>query len=172
MINHRLYRGDLVWLLAYPLYQLLGTVRHEGSHALAVLLEGGRVIKFVFWPTWQDKFYFGYVRWAGQGLDWKVSFAPYFVDLLWFVAFYFVCTRVLFRRHWVWVNLFIIGLVSPLVDSLYRYVSSFFREGDLTSVYAAVPAWTVHAYFIITTVFYLVVLVLMQVRGDRAEVSK
>jgi hypothetical protein len=33
-----LKKTDLLWLLAYPIYQIIGTIRHEGSHALAGLL--------------------------------------------------------------------------------------------------------------------------------------
>ena len=163
-MTHKLQRRDAWWLLAYPAYQIIGTLRHEGSHALAVLLEGGRVVKFVFWPTWEKKFYFGYVQWSGRGLDWKVSFAPYFVDLLTFAVFYLLLTRVRIKRHWLWVNLVIVGLVSPLVNSLYRYGSSFFRDGDMTSVYAALPDGAVHAYFIVTTLLYLAALVQLQRR--------
>ena len=33
-----LKREDLLWLLAYPLYQIIGTIRHEASHALLAWL--------------------------------------------------------------------------------------------------------------------------------------
>ncbi len=163
--GHKLQRRDLVWLLAYPVYQLIGTIRHEGSHALAVWAEGGRAIKFVFWPTWGKQFYWGYVSWYGR-VDWLVSAAPYLADLLTFAVFYFICTRVRIRRHWIWVNLYVIGLLSPLVNSGYRYVSSFFRSGDLASVYAAVPAAAVHAYFILTVAIYAAALIRIQRTGS------
>jgi hypothetical protein len=153
--KHKFIGRDLWWLLAFPAYQLIGTVRHEGSHALAVWLEGGQVLKFVFWPTWRPRFYWGYVLWSGQA-DWLVSAAPYIVDLLTFSIFYLVCTKMRIRRHWLWVNLAVIGLVSPLINSGYRYVSSFFRDGDLTAVFAAVPAAMVHAYFFVTLTLYAV----------------
>jgi hypothetical protein len=44
-------RKDLLWILAYPAYQIIGTIRHEGSHALAAMAEGVEVKKFVFWPN-------------------------------------------------------------------------------------------------------------------------
>ncbi len=162
--RHRFLRSDLVWLLAYPAYQIIGTIRHEGAHALAVLAEGGRVLRFVFWPTWDRQFFWGYVSWSGR-IDWLVSAAPYLLDLLTFAVFYLICTRAGIRRHWVWVNLCVIGLVSPLVNSGYRYLSSFFRAGDLTSVYAAVPAAVVHGYFIFTVALYAAVLIRMQRRS-------
>jgi hypothetical protein len=155
---------DWPWLFAYPAYQIVGTFRHEASHALSVLLEGGRVTKFVFWPTWDRGFFWGYVQWAGKA-SWVTSAAPYLVDLLTFVIFYFVCTRTRVKSHWFWVNLYIIGLVSPLINSGYRYGSNFFRTGDLTSVMKAVPPAAVHAYFILTLVFYVAALMRMQ-RSD------
>jgi hypothetical protein len=38
-----LQKRDMLWILAYPIYQIIGTIRHEGSHALVALLEGARV---------------------------------------------------------------------------------------------------------------------------------
>src|SRR5687767_5946352 len=146
--RHKITSRDWIWLFAYPAYQIIGTIRHEGSHALAVVMEGGRVLKFVFWPTFNRRFYWGYVQWSGRDVSWLTSAAPYLVDLLTFVVFYFICTRVAIRRHWLWVNLYIIGLISPFIDSAYRYGSSFFRTGDLTPVMRSVPPALVHAYFI------------------------
>lgn len=163
MNAHKFTRRDLWWLLAYPAYQIIGTIRHEGSHALAVLLEGGTVREFVFWPTWGEKFYWGYVRWSGSGVTWITSFAPYLVDLVTFAVFYALCTRVAMRR-WLWVNLAIVGLVSPLINSGYRYASSFVRDGDLAPVMRALPDATVHAYFIGTLALYAALLVRMQRR--------
>lgn len=171
MNAHKLIRRDLWWLLAYPAYQIIGTIRHEGAHALAVLLEGGTVREFVFWPTWGQRFYWGYVRWSGSGIGWFTSVAPYLVDLLTFIVFYLVCTRIPFRRHWVWVNLYVIGLLSPLIDSGYRYVSNFFRTGDLTPVMRALPDAAVHAYFILTFALYVVLLVRMQRRAPLAPAA-
>jgi len=161
----RLRPADLVWSLAYPAYQIIGTIRHEGSHALAVWLEGGRVAKFVFWPTWDRQFYWGYVSWSGRA-DWLVSAAPYFADLLTFAVFYLICSRVRFRRHWLWLNLYAVGLLSPLVNSGYRYVSHFFRPGDLDTVLKAVPSPYVHAYFILTLALYVAALVRLQRRAS------
>jgi len=69
-------RKDLLWILAYPVYQIIGTIRHEGSHALAAMAEGIEVEKFVFWPSLPGgKFYFGYVNWEGS-TTWFVTAAP------------------------------------------------------------------------------------------------
>jgi len=32
-----LQKRDLLWILAYPIYQIIGTIRHEGSHLLLCL---------------------------------------------------------------------------------------------------------------------------------------
>jgi hypothetical protein len=42
---------DFLWLLAAPVYLLATTLRHEGSYALAALLEGCEVIDFVILPS-------------------------------------------------------------------------------------------------------------------------
>ena len=42
--RHKITSRDWIWLFAYPAYQIIGTIRHEGSHALAVVMEGGREI--------------------------------------------------------------------------------------------------------------------------------
>jgi len=163
---HRIGRRDWPWLFAYPAYQIIGTIRHEGAHALAVWLEGGRVTKFVFWPTWEGRFYWGYLSWSGRA-DWLVSAAPYLADLATFAAFFLVCTRLRLRRHRVWVNLYAIGLASPFVNSAYRYASSFFRSGDLTPVMKAVPPAVVHAYFILSLAAYAAALASIQFRRAR-----
>jgi hypothetical protein len=80
-------KKDLLWLLLYPAYQIIGTLRHEGSHALAAMAEGADIKKFVFWPNFDlGTFQWGYVRWEGS-TTWFVRAAPYFCDLLiFFVA--------------------------------------------------------------------------------------
>ncbi|MFC1702990.1 hypothetical protein ACFLZO_00820 [Patescibacteria group bacterium] len=166
-MRHVFHRHDLIWVLAFPVYQIIGTIRHEASHALVVLAEGGTVLKFVFWPTWHERFYWGYVQWSGSA-SWLVSAAPYLIDLLTFAVFYLICTKVAMRRHWVWVNVYMIGLISPLVNSGYRYISNFFRTGDLTSVMTSVPPRIVHAYFILTLFAYGTALLWIQYRKDRA----
>ncbi|HTK04773.1 MAG TPA: hypothetical protein VL500_04260 [Candidatus Eisenbacteria bacterium] len=166
---HRIRLRDAAWLFAFPAYQIIGTLRHEGSHALAVLLEGGKVERFVFWPTFDRDFYWGYVQWSGHA-DWLVSAAPYLADLLTFAVFYVICTKIRIRRHGPWVNLFVIGLLSPFINSAYRYASSFFRDGDLTRVYAAVPAPCVHAYFIVTLALYVAGMARIQRSGREPHV--
>ena len=154
-MKHQLRRGDLLWLLAYPIYQLIGSLRHELSHAIVALLLGAEIEKLVFWPTWSDSgFRWGYVVWLGQGTL-TVTAAPYVCDLVTFVAFFLICTRVGFRRHWVWINLVIIGLISPFVNSAYCYVRGVMGVGDVARLFQELPDPLVHAYFVVTLVIYL-----------------
>ena len=159
MATQAIRRRDWWWLLAYPAYQTIGTFRHEASHALWAWLEGAAIEEFVFWPT---AFGWGYVRWEGE-TTWLATAAPYACDLLTFAAFFVLCTRARFKRHWVWVNLVVVGLVSPLVNSAYNY----FRGGDVRRLLAALPRPAVHAYFVVTLILYTVGLILVM-RGKVA----
>jgi hypothetical protein len=35
-------KKDFLWLLLFPVYQTIGMIRHEGSHALAAMADGLR----------------------------------------------------------------------------------------------------------------------------------
>lgn len=149
-----LKKSDLAWILAFPLYQTLGTLRHEGSHALAALLQGTQIEEFVFWPTvTSGVFRWGYVRLSGS-VDWLFYAAPYLGDLLTYSIFAAVCLWIVFRRRWVWLNLVIIGMISPLVNSLYNYWGSQGSTNDVGTLFNMLPPSAVHAYFLITISFY------------------
>jgi hypothetical protein len=151
-----LKRRDLWWLLAYPIYQIIGTFRHEGGHALAALLAGGEVKKFVFWPSmFKGKFYWGYVICTGAK-GWLFLGAPYLMDLLTFGAFFLVCLVVIFKRRWIWLNMVIIGMLSPLVNSFYNYRGGFQSMNDVGKLLRDLPDGIVHWYFILTLSAYLV----------------
>jgi len=159
-MKHRFRRGDLLWILAYPLYQLIGTFRHEGSHALVAVLQGATIHQFVFWPTWTGSgVRWGYVGWSGR-TNWVTLAAPYLCNLATFALFYLVCTRLRIRHHWVWVNLVAIGLISPLVDSGYNYLNGLRGAGDVAQLLHVLPAPGVHGYFVVTLAVYIVGLVL------------
>ena len=77
---------DLLWLLAFPLYLIAGTLRHEGSHALAAVLHGAAIQQFVFWPSWVGgQLIWGYVNYTGSD-TWYIMAAPYLIDLLTFTV--------------------------------------------------------------------------------------
>jgi len=44
-------RKALFRLLAYSVHQTIGTIKPEGSQALAAVAEGAKIAQFVFWPT-------------------------------------------------------------------------------------------------------------------------
>jgi len=149
-----LQKRDLLWILAYPIYQIIGTIRHEGSHALVALLEGARVTDFVFWPSiTKVGFYWGYVRIIGS-TDWVFLAAPYLVDLLTFAIFFCVCMWLLIRRKWVWLNILIIGMISPFANSLYNYWGSVGSSNDVGKLLEILPSNVVHGYFLLTLSLY------------------
>jgi hypothetical protein len=161
----RLRRTDLLWLLALPLYVVVGTARHETCHAVVAAAEGARITRFVVWPSvYEHQFFWGYVVWEGR-TDVLVSIAPYLGDLLTFAVFWMVLTRVRFRRHWLWVNLLVLGLVSPLVNSAYEgAVAAFTGAGDVAVAAAALPRFTVAAYMTATVLLYLAGVLSLMIR--------
>lgn len=150
-----LKKSDLLWLLAYPLYQIIGTMRHEASHGLVAWLGGATITKFVFWPTvdQQRGFRWGYVQWSGptNGLTLAV---PYFADLLTFGLFFWLCMCISFPHRWLWLNAVIIGLVSPLANTAYNYLGSAQGANDIGRLLLILPPLAVHAYLALTMVLY------------------
>ena len=147
----------MLWALAYPVYQVIGTIRHEAGHALAAISQGAEIIDLVFLPSIADgQFYFGYVRWKGATNIFVLA-APYFLDLLVFLVFFYLCYYGRFKRHWLWLNLVIVGILSPLMNSGYQYLKSWLNMGgDIARLVAELPAVWVHAYMISVIVLYLV----------------
>jgi hypothetical protein len=155
-MRHHLHRKDLLWLFAYPLYQLMGSLRHEGSHALVAILEGARIQEFVFWPTWSGPtLRWGYVSWSGS-TNWVATAAPYLCDLATFALGFVICARWPLSRRWVWVNLVAIGLLSPLVNSGYNYFNGLRDGGDVAQLLRELPAAAVHSFFGVTLLLYTV----------------
>ena len=144
-------KRDLLWFLAYPLYQIIGTFRHEGAHALGVLLFGGEITAFAVLPT--NK-YWGYVDWEGP-TNIFITAAPYLLDLFTFLLFYVICMNFGFRRHWLWLNLVILGVISPLVNSAYNYGAAIGRPNDIAALLHDLNPLLVHCYFILTILLYL-----------------
>jgi len=158
-MRHHLYRKDLLWLLAYPLYQLIGSLRHEASHALVAVLQGARIEEFVFWPSFTGSaFRWGYVSWSGS-TDWVATTAPYLCDLATFAFFFALCTRWPWSLHWLWVNLVAVGLVSPLVNSAFNYIVGLRGRGDVAALFQDLPSPAVQTYFAATLLLYTVGLV-------------
>ena len=148
-------RRDLLWILAYPVYQIIGTIRHEGSHALAAMAEGVEVKKFVFWPN-VDR---GYFTWGFVSLDgyrtWFVTVAPYFCDLVTFFIALLIILEAKPKPRWLWINILIIGMLSPFINSLNAYVAGSTRSvGDIGHLLNSLDPISVHFYFALTLAFY------------------
>jgi hypothetical protein len=147
----------LLWVLAYPVYQLIGTFRHEASHALAAILEGYRVTEFVFWPSQGS---WGYVNWDGPRSVANIG-APYVSDFLTFGLFFVVCMLVRFDRRWIWLNLIAIGIISPMVNSYYNYSGGLRGPNDVGKLFTMLPEGIVHGYFWLTIGAYATGLVIV-----------
>jgi hypothetical protein len=163
---------DLWWLAGYPVYQSIGTIRHEGSHALVAKIEGANITKVVLWPnTDLGRFTWGYTQWDGQ-TSWLTTAAPYFCDLIWFVGFFFLVTRVPIRNHMLWLNLVIVGLISPLVNSFVQWMAGIFgsSQTDVAKWLADGPDGLIHLYFLLTIAAYVLGLVAVFWRVPRALV--
>ena len=52
--RNKLRPADALWLLAYPLYQVIGTFRHENSHALVAASQGATIDRLVILPSLQE----------------------------------------------------------------------------------------------------------------------
>jgi len=146
-----LNRKDLLWLLLYPLYQIVSTIRHEGGHALAATLEGAHVTRFVFWPSVNaGKFYWGYAQWQGQ-TSWFSLAAPYLIDLLTAALTLVLLWRLSRLPRGLWLNIGIVGLLSPLVNSGYNYIGGwFYSANDVARLLDLLPLPLVHLYFLLT----------------------
>jgi hypothetical protein len=156
--TQRIRAADLRWLLAYPIYQTIGTIRHEASHALVALVEGGRIERFIVWPSlMHGRWLFGEVEWSGP-VNWVAVAAPYLGDVVIYALFFVICTRLPISRHWVWLNLVILGLISPLLNSAYEYLLALAGRSDTDVGYllAVLPAPAVHVYFVVTLLLYVV----------------
>jgi hypothetical protein len=148
-------KKDLLWLLAYPVYQTIGTFRHEGSHALAAMAEGAEVAKFVFWPSFHNgSFYWGYLYYEGP-TTWYTTAAPYFCDLLIFFVALLIVLEARPKRRWLWSNILIIGMLSPLVNSAYNYFGGVAGgSNDVGDLLSCLDPAAVHLYFVLTLLLY------------------
>lgn len=115
----------LIHVLAYPIYQIVGTFRHEACHALAALSFGADILEFKIFPGRRDgSFYWGYVRWQAYDMDRDqrilILHFPYLVDILLIATG--ILTFYLYEIPNVHWRLFAIVMliVSPSIDLLYN----------------------------------------------------
>lgn len=129
--------ADILWhVLAYPIYQILGTLRHELCHAAAAKSFGATIEEFRVLPHRRDgRWYWGYVRWGGDLDAAQVSVvkkAPYLLNVAlvvaWFVLRY---AREFESFHW-FAFATVTLLVSPVADSTYNLFKAIvWKRGDL-----------------------------------------
>ena len=148
-------KKDFLWLLLYPLYQTIGTLRHEGSHALAATAEGAEVTQSVFWPSFDNgRLLWGHVAYEGS-TTWFTTAAPYFCDLLIFLVALLIILEAKPLRRWLWLNILIIGMLSCLVNSAYNYFGGLAgRFNDVGELLGVLDPIAVHLYFALTLLFY------------------
>jgi hypothetical protein len=157
-------KRDWLWLFAFPLYLLISTFRHESAHAVVAYLQGVDIQKLVFWPSFYNgKFYFGYVLWQGE-ITWLALAAPYLFDIITYSFVFPLVFVKTFRRHWLWLNLVIIGLISPLVNSGYNYL----RGSDVRRLHEKLPNLLVHGCFLLGLGLGLFGLVLVFTQSKQA----
>ncbi len=57
------------------------------------------------------------------------------------------------RTSRLWLPLFLVGAVSPLIDLAYNYQGGFWRVGtDVHDLFLALPDLIVHGFFLVTIV--------------------
>lgn len=156
-------KRDLLWLFAFPLYLTLGTIRHEGSHALVALLEGGDVYLLLVVPT--------PAGWGGVAMNpeyvggWAVNAAPYLAAAFFYAVFFALLMLRPFRRHWLWLNLVIVGPLSSLIDTANNYLAVLLvGKGDFANLETLTSPFVVHTVIPVLLCLYLYGLFLI-VRG-------
>lgn len=148
-------RKDLLWFLLLPVYYTIGTIRHEGSHALAAMAEGKKITMFVFWPNFRKgEFSFGYIGIEGT-TTWFTWAAPYLCDLIIFFIALLIILKAKPQRRWLWLNILIIGMLSPLINSAYNYCAELAGQfNDVGVLLFHLNPIAVHLYFVLTLLFY------------------
>ena len=117
-----MWKDMLYMLCLYPVVQILGTIRHELSHAAAAKLAGYKILELRVFPGFNNKeFYWGYCRYDKPTTS-TISLAPYWVAAVNCVlgvplAIYTYETLPFF---W-WALLTVVMVVSPLFDILYNF---------------------------------------------------
>lgn len=117
--------------LLYVVYQLLGTIRHELSHAVAGKIQGLPIEKIQIFPSVVNgRFYWGYVLWGETDLKpaMQVYLAPYYLDLIWPFGAHLILQFVSFdglSEFWTFhlrLAAVMFFLVSAVIDILYNFV--------------------------------------------------
>jgi hypothetical protein len=130
---------------------LVGTARHESSHAIAAAAQGARIEHIQLLPSFLDGagLLWGSVSWSGGHPGWKMTAAPYFCDVLFFSGFFLLCTFAHRMPQWLWINCLVIGLLSPFVNTAYNYSKLFWRsDGDVNTLVFVFGGPRIHILFL------------------------
>jgi len=165
LLRLELRATDFWWAVAAPFYVTIGTIRHEGSHALTAIAQGARILDFSVLPS---KVGWGYVNFVGGNPTWLVSAAPYLCDLVTFAIGFALCMRLPPRRRSLFINVAGIGVVSALVNSANAYVGGLRGRGDVAGLLDRVPAPWVHGDFVLTLTTYLIGILVILSRSPMA----
>jgi len=152
-------KSDLSWLLGAPFYILINSLRYQLAAILMVSLTGGTILNKSFLPTFGNGGWlrFSTVRWQG-GVDWLILSAPYLADLIFFVCIAAITYNFRIKHRSVLINLIIIGLLFPILNSGYSYICSAFVQTDMTRIIDLMPfEEVVHLYFVATLGAYVLI---------------
>ena len=147
---------DWLWALGLPIYILIGTARHELSHAFAATLEGAHVESIHLIPSLPPHrgVLWGYVNWSGT-TTWLSLAAPYFCDLLTFLLGVWIFRSRITMPRWVRIQVFVIGVLSPAINSLFNYQAGLYNpSADVARVVKSVPLVWVGAWVVGSLALY------------------
>jgi len=125
-----------IWLLAYPIIQVLSTLRHEGAHALAAHLEGAKITGFRIIPGSLDgRRQWGWCSWTSVRPMTEWAFLAPFIILPAIILFSLVLAEIVWRSanfsHHIWMTIMLFGVISPAVDTAAVYWRFKRDSGDL-----------------------------------------
>jgi len=140
------WRDALFHLLAYPIYQILGTIRHELAHVIAYWLSGYGVKELRVFPfrDTNGTFYWGRVlpeSRMGATHNVHMHLAPYYVNTVlcgaWAIFAMIIWERtnqlsgINEQEYNVLLAITILTFVSPIVDTGYNLLKYLWRgTGD------------------------------------------
>ena len=149
-------RSDAIWLLMLPVYMALDTLRHEASHALAGWLFGGNVLEIHFLPNRNlGHFSFGYTVLTVE-LNWLILGAPFIVDMIVFAMAFWLCLHYQQMPRWLWVNVVILGMFLPALDTYQAWWGSQERMNDAAHLLKMTSPWLVHGCFLLALRLYAI----------------
>ena len=112
-------------------------------------------------------------NWTGGRVTPLVIAAPYLVDFFFFALFGIICAAIPRMPRWAWVNCFIIGVLSPLIDTAYNYRGLFIGKYNDAVYLARVHGSIVtHVLFATAIACYIVgtaSVVMRRMKADRQK---